>query len=228
MTDLSIKNWAEEDRPREKLLSKGRTALTDSELIAILLGSGSRTQTAVDLAKQVLGTLGNDLNRLAKLSVNDLKKFKGIGEAKAISIVSAMELSRRRRDADVQKTLRIEGSDDIYQLLTPHLLDIHHEEFWVVYLNQAHVVLGKSIISKGGVSGTLIDQKLVFKQAIEMLASAIVIVHNHPSGSLKPSQQDVELTKKVKQAALLFDIRLLDHVIFTNESYFSFSDEGVL
>lgn len=223
-----ILSWAEEDRPREKLLLKGKAALSDAELIAILIGSGTRELSAVDLSKLILQMVGNNLNELAKLSVNDLIKLKGIGEAKAISIVAALELGRRRKDSEVVKRPRISCSNDAYEQIKPFLLDLPHEEFWILLLNRANEVIKPVQISRGGVSGTIADTKMIFKAAIEHLASALILVHNHPSGNTTPSQPDKELTKKLKEAGKLLEIPVLDHLIFTNTTYFSFLDEGLL
>lgn len=223
-----IKSWAEDDRPREKLLLKGRHALSDAELIAILLGSGSRELTAVDLAKHILSSTENKLNKLARLQVDDLKKFKGIGEAKAISIVAALELGRRRRDETGSEAIRITSSKDIYELMHSALADIDHEEFWILLLNRSNRVKDKICISRGGISGTVVDQRLVFKPAIEKLASAIVLCHNHPSGNKHPSEHDKHLTKKLMHSATLLDIPILDHLIFTDDGYFSFADESMM
>lgn len=224
----SIKSWAEEDRPREKLLSKGKGALTDAELLAILIGSGSRTLTAVDLAKQILAAYQNNLHILATKQVIELTKFNGIGEAKAINIVSAMELSRRRNNLFIDKKPVISCSSDVYSYLKPQLLDLNHEEFWVIYLKRNNEVIEKYQVSKGGVSGTVVDLKIIFKQAIQNLASGIILSHNHPSGNLKPSQADINLTKKIKRSGDVLDIPILDHVIFTNNGFFSFADESLL
>jgi DNA repair protein RadC len=224
--NLKILNWAEEDRPREKLLLKGRAALSDAELIGILIGSGTISMSAVELAKHILIGSGNDLNELAKLNVKELQKFKGIGEAKAISIISALELGRRRKESDPVKKAKISSSEDIYNLMKPNLLDLMHEEFWIILLNRANHVLKKVQISSGGVSGTVADPKIIFKTALENLASAVILVHNHPSGNLKPSEADDSLTKKLKYAGALLDIPILDHIIFTNSNYFSFADEN--
>ena len=223
-----IRSWAEEDRPREKLMLKGRAALSDAELIAILIGSGTRDLSAVDLAKVILQSVGHNLNDLARLSVKDLSKFKGIGEAKAISIVAALELGRRRKEQDRPLRLRITSSRDAYEEIKPHLLDKQHEEFWILLLNRANEVIRPVQISSGGVSGTVADPKLIFKHAIEQLASALILVHNHPSGNLAASQADRDLTKKLKEAGRLLDIPILDHLIFTDQSYLSFADEGIL
>ena len=226
--NLTIKSWAEEDRPREKLILKGKSALSDAELIAILIGSGNLEMSAVELSRHILSNTNNDLGELAKLSVNELKKFKGIGEAKALSIISALELGRRRKESEPQKKDKIISSKDIYDLMKPHLMDLPHEEFWVVLLNRAHFVLKKAVVSVGGISGTVADPKLIFKTALENLASAIILVHNHPSGNTKPSDSDIVLTRKMKEAGKLLEIPILDHLIFTDSDYYSFADEGRL
>lgn len=225
---LNILSWAEEDRPREKLLLKGKSALTDAELIAILIGSGTKSLSAVDVAKQILNGAQNNLNELAKFSVKDLKKIKGIGEAKAIAIVSALELGRRRKDEEFVEKVRITSSHDIYQLIKPELMDLPKEEFWVILLNRANRLIKKEQISSGGVSGTVADPKIIFKAALDQYASSIILVHNHPSGNLKPSQADINLTKKMKEAGKLLEIPVLDHVIFSDEGYLSFADQGML
>ncbi len=226
--NLKILSWAEEDRPREKLMLKGKAALSDAELIAILIGSGTKSLSAVDLAKIILNKTGNNLNELAKLSVNDLKKEKGIGEAKAIAIVSALELGRRRKEAEFTEKRQITSSRDIYELMKADLLDKQHEEFWIVLLNRANKVLRKMPISSGGISGTVADPKLIFKFALEESASSIILVHNHPSGNLKPSQADNELTAKLKSAGKFLEIPVLDHLIFGDQGYLSYADEGLL
>jgi DNA repair protein RadC len=227
--DISgIKSWAEDDRPREKLLYKGRQALSDAELIAILIGSGSRDLSAVDLSKQILAASGHQLAQLSRMQVDDLKKFKGIGEAKAISIVAALELGRRRRDEAGAEQACVRSSKDIYEVLHSALADIDHEEFWIILLNRANVVKDKICISRGGISGTVVDQRLIFKPALERLASSVVLCHNHPSGNMKPSEQDKALTKKVVQSGVILDIAVIDHIIFTDKGYFSFADEGLL
>ncbi|HYG38548.1 MAG TPA: DNA repair protein RadC [Cytophagales bacterium] len=227
-SNLKILSWAEEDRPREKLLLKGRSALSDAELIAILIGSGTKSLSAVDLAKVILNKVNNDLNELARLSVKDLEKFKGIGEAKAISIVSALELGRRRKETEPTKKLKITCSQDVFECIRPQLMDIGHEEFWIILLNRANVVSNKIQISTGGISGTVADPKIIFKQALDHLASAIILVHNHPSGNLNPSQADIDLTKKLKEAGKFLEIPVLDHLIFTNDGFYSFADKGML
>jgi DNA repair protein RadC len=225
---LTIKGWAEEDRPREKLLSKGRQMLTDAELIAILIGSGSKKETAVELSKRILSQFGNSLHELAKLSVNDLVKFKGIGEAKAISIVAALELGRRRKETEISKRERITSSKDSFHLFLPMLIDLPHEEFHVLLLNRSNHVIRKEFVSRGGVSGTVVDPKIIFKIALENLASSIILCHNHPSGNLRPSDQDISLTRKLKEAGMLLEIPILDHLIVSDNGYFSFADEGMM
>ena len=226
--DTGILSWAEEDRPREKLLLKGRAALTDAELIAILIGSGNRQQTAVDLSKDILKSAGHNLNALAKLSVAELQQFPGIGQAKAISIVSALELGRRRKVSAPVKRDKITCSEDAYQLMQPYLLDQPLEQFWIMLLNRANQVIRTHCVSQGGLSGTVADPKTIFKEALEKLASSIILVHNHPSGNLTPSEADIRLTRKLKEAGQVLDLPVLDHLIFTDESYYSFADEGML
>lgn len=227
-TKTTIKTWAEEDQPREKLLLKGKYSLSDAELLAIIIGSGSTDLSAVDLCKIILNEYKNNLNELAKCSVNDFIKFKGIGEAKAVSIVAAIELGRRRKEAEVLKKVKISSSNEAYIYLKPLLMDLDHEQFWILLLNR-NLELIKSIqISRGGVSGTIADPKIIFKYAIENLANAIILTHNHPSGNLTPSDADIQLTKKLKQAAQLFDINLADHIIFTNHGFYSMSDQNIL
>ncbi|SDX76745.1 RadC family protein [Hymenobacter psychrophilus] len=223
-----IKSWAEEDRPREKLLQKGRAVLSDAELLAILLGSGTAKLSAVDVAKLVLKAAQNDLNVLARFSVKELMKQKGIGEARAITIVAALELGRRRKEADAPARTTVTCSRDIYRVMQPHLQDLPHEEFWVILLNRANVVMRTVSISRGGVAGTVADPKLIFKEALEQLASSIVLVHNHPSGNRNPSAADIALTRKLKEAGQLLDLPVLDHLIFTDQGYHSFADEGML
>jgi DNA repair protein RadC len=224
---LNIKNWSPEDRPREKLLLKGTSALSDAELIAILLGSGTAKLSAVELAKQVLQTANNNLHDLAKFSVKNLIKTKGIGEAKAVTIIAALELGRRRKEHDQEEKPRITSSKDVYDLIKANLQDIAHEEFWILLLNRANRVIKKIQVSQGGVAGTVADPKIIFKAALEELACGIILVHNHPSGNLKASQADIDLTKKLKEAGKLLEIQVLDHVIVGGQKYFSFADEGI-
>ncbi|MEQ9439089.1 MAG: DNA repair protein RadC [Cyclobacteriaceae bacterium] len=228
LRERGILSWAEEDRPREKLLLKGRAALSDAELIAILIGSGTRDKSAVDVSKEILRSVDHNLHELAKLTVQDLKKFEGIGEAKAISIVSALELGRRRKAGEPLKREKILSSEDAYRIMQPYLLDQPVEQFWIILLNRANMVIKAHCVSQGGVSGTVADPKTIFKEALEKLASSIVLVHNHPSGNLKPSEADLHLTRKLKEAGKHLDLPVLDHIIFTDQSYFSFADEGVL
>ncbi|MBD3630200.1 DNA repair protein RadC [Cyclobacterium sp.] len=225
---IRISALAEEDRPREKLLLRGKSHLTDAELIAILIGSGTRYLSAVDLSRIILKSVGNDLAQLAKLSVNDLKKFKGIGEAKAISIVSALELGRRRKVSEPQKKTKISSSADVYQLMRQELQDESVEFFYALFLNRSNLVIKKQLISQGGTSATIADPKLIFKYGMEYLANAIILVHNHPSGSLKPSTADINLTKKLCLVGQNLELPVLDHVIFTDVGYFSFADEGMI
>jgi DNA repair protein RadC len=223
-----ISHWAEEDRPREKLLLKGRASLSDAELLGILIGSGTKDMNAIDLAKAVLMKVNNSLGELAKLSVHDLEKIKGIGKAKAISIVSAMELGRRRSDRLPGEKPRITCSEDAWKVIRPFLSDISCEEFWVIILNRANYVINTAKVSSGGISGTVADPKIIFKIALDARGSSIILVHNHPSGNLKPSEADINLTRKLKESGLLLELPVIDHIIFTDHSYFSFADEGIL
>jgi DNA repair protein RadC len=225
---LNIKNWSPEDRPREKLLLKGTSALSDAELIAILIGSGTANLSAVDVSKKILAQGKNNLNELAKLSIKELMKIKGIGEAKAITIVAALELGRRRKESDTQEKPQITTSQDAYDLVKGDLIDLPHEEFWVLLLNRAHRVVKKKRVSEGGVSGTVADPKIIFKLALEELASGIILAHNHPSGNNTPSQTDIDLTKKIKESGRFLEIQLLDHIIVAGNKYFSFADEGLI
>lgn len=225
---LSIKSWAEEDRPREKLIEKGRHALTEAELIAILIGSGSNNESAVELSKRILSSVNNNLSELSKLSVNDLCKFKGIGDAKAVSIVAALELGRRRKESEPAKRDKIITSSHVYELMKQVFYDLPHEEFWIILLNKSNTVIRKELISRGGISATLVDSKIIFKSAITHYASSIILCHNHPSGNLKPSDADITITKTIKNAGNLLEITLLDHLIVTEIGYLSFADEGLL
>lgn len=225
---LAINQWAEEDRPREKLLIKGKSSLSDAELIGILIGSGTKTLSAVDLAKQILNSANNDLHTLAKMSVSDLTKFKGIGEAKAINIVSALEVGRRRKASEPIKYPKITSPSQAYEYLKPELTDLNHEQFWVILMRRNNTVIKKEQISLGGVSGTMADPKIIFKKAIDVLASGIILAHNHPSGQTKPSHADNQLTKKIVSAGEFMDITISDHIIFTDESYFSYAENGLI
>jgi len=227
-THLNLKSLAQDDRPREKLVALGRQSLSDAELLAIILGSGNKTETAVQLAQRMLHQNKNNINEVAKLSLNDLKKFKGIGIVKAINIAASFELGRRKSDLDSLERIKITSSKTAYQLLQKRLSDLPHEEFWLLILNRANQVIKEEFISKGGISGTIVDVRLICKSAIENNASGIIIAHNHPSGQIIPSKQDKEITIKLKSALILFDVSLLDHLIIGDLNYFSFADENLL
>ena len=222
-----ITNWSEDDRPREKLMLKGKGVLSDAELIAILIGSGSRNESAVDLSKKILASVDNNLNALGKLSISQLMVFRGIGEAKAISIIAALELGRRRRAEYVVELKKITSSKIIFEIMQPIIGELPHEEFWIIYMNNSNKVISKSQLSKGGITGTLVDVRIVFKTALEMGATALILCHNHPSGTLIPSDADRQITKKLKLAGDSLEIKVLDHLIVTESSYFSFADEGI-
>lgn len=224
----SIKNWAIDDRPREKLVSKGSEALSNSELIAILLNNGSKDKSAVELAKEILKLGRDNLNELGKLSLSDFKQVKGIGQAKSIVIAAALELGRRRHaSAALEKTV-VRSSSDIAGYLQTSLKDYKHEVFAVVFLNRANKINHFEIISKGGITGTVADPRVILKKALEEDATSIVLCHNHPSGNLQPSRADEELTKKIKEAAAYFDIKIIDHIIVSEEGFYSFADDGIL
>ena len=220
----SIKTWNLDDRPREKFIEKGASNLSNAELLAILLGSGSKDESAVDLAKRILNYTQNNLSELGRLGIEDLTQFKGVGEAKAVTLCSAFEIARRKKDEVVEK-VKITSANDVYIEISPYVSHLKHEEFWVIYLNRANVVLRKEKISSGGVSGTVVDNKIILKKALLNLASSIILVHNHPSGNLKPSIQDKKVTQKMKSACELLEINLLDHLIIAGNSYYSFADE---
>lgn len=229
MTDykykIPINKWAEEDKPREKLILKGKSALSDSELIGILIGSGNKELNAVDLAKIVMNAVDNDLNKLAKFTVKDLQKFNGIGEAKAVSIISALELGRRRKLIATIEKPRLKMSNQVYDYMKPMLLDLTHEEFWVIFLSQSNNVLNCVCLSTGGISGAVMDVRIVMKKAIEELACSIILVHNHPSNSLEPSAEDKRITQQIKKAGKIMQINVVDHIIFANNGYYSFADD---
>ncbi len=227
-TSFSIKNWSQDDQPREKLRDKGKAILSDAELVAILIGSGSREESAVDLCKRILASVDNNLNTLGKLSIKQLMAFKGIGEAKAISITAALEIGRRRRLEEGLKLEKITSSRTVYDIMQPILGELPHEEFWILYLNNSNKVIQKNQLSKGGITGTLVDVRLVLKNALETGATALILCHNHPSGTLKPSQADKDITQKLKTAAQSLDIKVLDHLIVIEKAYFSFADENML
>ncbi len=225
--DLSrkIRNWAREDRPREKLLLKGKSALSDAELIAILIGTGTASLSAVDLAKAILNLVDNSVKDLSRLSVRELTNVKGIGEAKAITLMAALELGRRRRSAEITRKRIIRSSYDAYEEMKPEFTDKLYEEMWLLLLNRSHYVIKKIQLSTGGVSGTFVDIKVIFKYAMEHLASAVILLHNHPSGNPQPSESDRLLTRKLVSAGKLVDIKVLDHIIFADRDYYSFKDQ---
>ena len=227
-THLPIKSWAEEDRPREKLLTKGKHSLTDAELIAILIGSGNAKETAVDLARKIMAEYANDLNQIGRLNVKELQKFKGIGEAKALSIVAALELGKRRRKQKESVLEKISNSKEAVNLMQPIIGDLLHEEFWTIFLNRANTIIGKKQISIGGMSGTVADPKMIFKEALDQKALSIILCHNHPSGNNRPSEADIKLTKNILEAGRVLEINVLDHIIVTQHGFFSFADEGLL
>ncbi len=225
-TGFTLKQLAEEDRPREKLLLKGRQSLTNAELIAILIGSGNTKETAVELAQRILVHYHNNLDLLGRLGIDDFVKFPGIGPAKAITIMAALELGRRRNLAEAEQKVQIKSSRDIYDVMYPLISDLPNEEFWVLHLNKANRLIEKEKISVGGIAGTVVDLKIILKSALQKLASALILVHNHPSGNLAPSDADLSITKKLKEAAHILEIAVLDHVIIGDKNYFSFADNG--
>jgi len=228
LSKLTIKHWSEEDQPREKLMLKGKSALSNAELVAILISSGNSELSAVELSKQILDWVDNDLTVLSKKNIHDLMKFKGIGEAKAISIIAALELGRRRKETETAERKKIGSSKDAYELMYGSLVDLPHEEFWVIFLNRANQVIKKERISAGGITGTVADVRMIFKMGVENLTCGIILVHNHPSGNTEPSNADKILTNKLKEGGRLLDIPVLDHLIFTDNGYFSFADEGLI
>jgi DNA repair protein RadC len=225
---MSIKFLAEDDRPREKFLLKGKNSLSDSELLAIIMGSGSRDETAVELARKILGSVDNNWHQLSLLTIKDLTKFKGVGEVKAISIATALEIGRRRASQEIPEKPQISSSKDAYQILKLHLADLRTEEFWAVFLNQSNKVIHLAQLTQGGINQSIVDIHIVFKIALEHFATGIIISHNHPSGNLKPSAEDINITKKIQEAGNLMNIQLLDHLIITQNTYLSFADEGIL
>lgn len=222
-----INQWAEDDRPREKFLLKGKSSLSDSELLAILIGSGSRNESAVQLCQRILFSVNNNLNQLGKLSIKQLTEFKGIGEAKAISIVAALELGRRRRAEEAVELEKIASSRSVFDIMQPIIGELPHEEFWVLYLNNSNKVIHKAQLSKGGITGTIVDSRIIFKTALEYNATSLILTHNHPSGKLLASNADREITKKIKLAGQQLDIIVIDHIIITETSFYSFNDEGI-
>ncbi|SDG41664.1 RadC family protein [Psychroflexus sediminis] len=225
---FSIKNWSEDDRPREKLINKGKSSLSDAELLAILIGSGNREESAVELCKKILHSSENSLHKLAKLNLKQLQEFKGIGEAKAIGIMAALELGKRRGAEPLEEFDKITSSKDVFRIMHPFLGDLDHEQFWVLMLNNSNRVIFKFSLSKGGITATMVDTRLIFKHALAQGATALILTHNHPSGTLKPSEADKAITQKIKNAGELLDIKVLDHIIVTEKTYFSFADESLL
>ena len=228
MDHLNIKKWAESDRPREKLVKYGKESLSIAELLAILLRTGTSKTTALDLSRQVLSNSENDLTQLARLSVSDISKIKGLGPVKAITIVAALELGRRRREEETTQKSQISSSKDAADILQPILEDLNHEEFWIILLNKANRLIDKKVISSGGMSATVVDPKIIFRVALENRACSIILGHNHPSGNTKPSESDIQLTKKLKEAGKNLEISVLDHIIIAGSSFYSFADEGLL
>ncbi|MEA1874483.1 MAG: DNA repair protein RadC [Bacteroidota bacterium] len=224
----SIKTWAEQDRPREKLLKKGAESLSNSELIAILLASGNVKMSAVELARHILKRYDNKLSQLSRCTADELKQFQGVGDAKAVTLLAALELGRRRKIEKAEKPQSLSSSMSAYELLSPMMEDRLNEEFWILYLDRANHVIDKLRLSQGGTAATIMDVKIIIKIALEKLAHGIILSHNHPSGSLKPSRADILVTEKIQKATKLFDIKLLDHLIITNNDYFSFNDENML
>lgn len=225
---MKITEWAVEDRPRERLWIKGPSSLSDAELIAILIRSGTRNKSAVELARELLALAGNSLPELGKLSVTSIRKLKGIGNAKAVIVAAALELGRRRKMAEAAENPQIRSSSDVYNIFNPLMEDLSYEEFWILFLNRANKVISRMKLSQGGISGTVTDVRLVMKRAIEVLASGLVICHNHPSGNNNPSDSDIRITQKIKEAGALMDIHLLDHLIISGKDYYSFADNGAL
>lgn len=225
---MKITDWAVEDRPREKLIQKGTSSLSDAELLAILISSGTKDKSAVDLGRELLGIVNNNLNSLGKLTISDLKKLHGIGTARAVTITAALELGRRRKLSEIPDVTQIKCSKDVADIFQPLLSDISHEEFWILFLNRSNKVINTMKLSQGGISGTVTDVRIVMKKAIEYLASGIIVCHNHPSGNLNPSESDTKITQKIKEAGALMDIQLLDHLIISDKDYYSFADNGLL
>ncbi|MBQ4525300.1 MAG: DNA repair protein RadC [Bacteroidaceae bacterium] len=223
---LNINQWAEEDRPREKMMTHGAAVLTDAELLAILIGSGSTKETAVELMRRVLAACGNNLNELGKLSLEQLCQFNGIGPAKAVTVMAACELGRRRKLAEVEERLVVRSSRDIYNCFHPKMADLPIEEFWVMLLNNACKLIDSRRVATGGITEVVADVRLILREAILGRATSIVLCHNHPSGSVRPSRHDDMLTERLRQACEVMNIRLMDHVIVTDGRYYSYADEG--
>jgi DNA repair protein RadC len=225
---VPIKQWSEDDRPREKLIMKGKGVLSNVELLAVLIGSGNKRESAVDIAKNILDRVNQNLTELSRQNVNELTRTNGIGAARAVMIVAALELGNRKRTQDVLAREKISGSRDAFELFQPELSEANYEEFWILLLNRANRIIRKMSISEGGISGTVADPKKIFKMALEFNASSIILCHNHPSGNVQPSEADIKLTRKMKEAGTLLDLPVLDHLIIGGNSYFSFADEGMM
>lgn len=225
---MSIKFLAEDDRPREKFLQKGKNSLSDSELLAIIMGSGNRDETAVELGQKILASVDNDWHLLSLLSIQDLMKFKGVGQVKAISIATALEIGRRRARQEISEIKVISGSNDAYQIFKNQMSDLRTEEFWAIFLNQRNKIIHTAKLTEGGISQSIVDVRVLFKTALDHFSTGIIVAHNHPSGNLKPSREDMDITQKIKEAGKILGIQLLDHLIITQNSYFSFSDDGIL
>ncbi|WP_312825546.1 RadC family protein [Epilithonimonas sp.] len=225
---MSIKSLAEDDRPREKFLMKGKASVSDSELLAIIMGSGNREESAVELARRILNSVENNWHRLSQLSIKDLMKFKGVGEAKAISIATALEIGNRKSQQEVLERHQISSSKDVFEVLQPHLSDLSTEEFWAVFLNHQNKILYKTCLFRGGIASSVADVRVIFKTALEHFSTRIIVAHNHPAGSLKPSSEDINITKKIDEAGKLLEIELLDHIIIAQNKFYSFKEEGIL
>ncbi|MCF8226499.1 MAG: DNA repair protein RadC [Bacteroidales bacterium] len=227
-SNVTIKNWSLEDRPREKLLNSGIHSLSNAELIALIIGSGTRKMNAVELSRNILASVKNDLQELGKLSIDDMVRIRGIGTAKAVTLLAALELGSRKMNTNSKEKVFIKDSRDAWEVMFPHTGDLEHEEFWILILNRAHKVINTQKISQGGLTGTVIDTRIILKYALDKKATSMIISHNHPSGNLKPSEADISITKKIKEAAEIMDIQLLDHIIIAGREYFSFADQGIL
>lgn len=225
---MNLKSLAEDDRPREKFLLKGKAAVSDSELLAIIMGSGNREESAVELARHVLNSVDNNWHRLSQLSIKDLMKFKGVGEAKAVSIATALEIGNRKSQQEVLERQQIGSSQDAFEILQAHLADLPTEEFWAIFINHQNKVLYKSCLFRGGISSSVADVRIIFKTALEHFSTRIIVAHNHPAGSLNPSREDIAITQKIKESGKLLDIELLDHLIIAQNKFYSFKDEGML
>ncbi|MXP05675.1 JAB domain-containing protein [Apibacter sp. B3706] len=225
---MNIKSLAEEERPREKLLLRGKQSLSDAELLAIILGSGSKSESSITLAQRILSSVNHNWNELAKLTIRDLCKFNGVGKVKAIEIITSLEIGRRKSLQQALKKEKISSSKDAYNILQPIIGDLMIEEFWVIYLSRSNKILSKEKISQGGITGTMVDNRLIFKHAIELNAVSLIISHNHPSGNIQPSNSDIQITHEIKKAGNLLNITLMDHLIVTQTSFFSFADENLL